>query len=420
MSLGRRDLPLPPTHPHRQPPRKIWSWLLLVVVIALAAGATLVIRHKSGQVALVKGASDLQSRPVPVLAAVAAARDVNVYLEALGTVASRNTVTVKTRIDGELMKINFREGQAVRAGDLLAEVDPRPYEAQLAQMTAQLAKDRATLDNIQMDLDRYTTLLAQDSIARQQVDTQQALLRETRAAVAVDQAQVDNARLQLSYCRITSPLDGVVGLRLVDPGNQIHAADAAGIVTITQMQPITVLFPIPEDSLPTVVGRMKKGGALAVMAFDRQNRAKLAEGALLTLDNQIDPATGTIRLRAEFRNDQNTLFPNQFVNIRMLVDVQKNAIAVPASAVQRGSHGSNVYVLKNDETVEMRAVSTGVTEGENVVITDGLAAGDKVVVDGADKLRDGARVRAVISVAPENVHHHGQSGEGTRHQRSDG
>jgi len=418
MTTNKNNDSLASTNTH-QPTKKIWGWLVLLVITILIVGVTFVIQHnKSAQIAAASK-SDQKSRPMPVLTALAVNRDMNVYLEALGTVVSRNTVIVRTRVNGQLMKLYFREGQTVKAGDLLAEVDPRPYEVQLAQMEAQLAKDKATLNNNEVDLERYKTLLAQDSIASQQVDTQEALVRQTRATVAADQAQVDNAKLQLSYCRTPALFGGVVGLRQVDPGNQIQTTDAAGIVTITQMQPITVLFPIPEDNLPTVIKRMQAGGEVRVEAFDRGKTIKLAEGKLLTLDNQIDTTTGTIKLRAEFKNDQNTLFPNQFVNIRMLVDTQKNAIVIPTAAVQSGSKGSNVYVVKSDDSVELRPIKTGVIEGDYIVVSNGLASGESVVVDGADKLRDGAKVKPIVPGAPDKPKHQGQSGEGKHHHRGD-
>ncbi len=402
-----------------QPPANRWRWLLLLIIISVALGATWVIRNKSEPAAPASRKFDGKSRPMPVLAAAAVTRDVKVYLDALGSVASRNTITVKTRVNGQLLKLYFREGQSVKAGEMLAEVDPRPYEVALAQMNAQLSKDKATLDNARMDLERFNTLLAQDSIARQQVDTQAALVRQNVAIIAVDQAQVDNAKLQLSYCRTLAPISGVVGLRQVDPGNQIQTGDVNGIVTITQLQPITVLFPIPEDNLPGVIARIKAGGPVPVEAYDRQKTAKLADGHLLTMDNQIDPTTGTIRLRAEFKNENGSLFPNQFVNMRLLLDVIKDAVLIPASAVQRSSSGSNVYVLKPDETVELRTIKTGVVEGDNIVITHGLAAGESVIIDGIDKLRDGAKVRVVVPGIPDKVNHRGKPGEGKRHQRSE-
>lgn len=410
---------VPPRTLREQPPRKIWSWLVLLVVIAVGAGVAYAIHGKDARMTATAHKRSDASRPMPVLLAQATQHDVNVYIDALGTVTPRNAVTVKTRIDGQLMKLYFREGQTVKAGDLLAEIDPRPYEVQLAQAAGQLAKDKAALDNALTDLERYKTLWAQDSIARQQVDTQEALVRQTRAAIAVDQGQVDNAKLQLTYCRITAPISGRVGLRQVDPGNMVHASDANGLVTITQLQPITVLYTIPEDNLPKVTQRMKVGGPLVVDAYDKQRTAKLGTGALLTLDNQIDTTTGTIKLRAEFKNDDNALFPNQFVNTRMLVDVRKNAVVVPTSAVQSGRNGSYVYVIKKDDTVELRQVKTGVTEGEIVAIEDGLAVGESVVADGVDKLRDGVKVKPIVPGEAEKGNHKGQPNKGGKRHRSE-
>ncbi|GBG13110.1 membrane fusion protein, multidrug efflux system [Novimethylophilus kurashikiensis] len=401
---------------------------------------------------------DAKGRPTPVLVAKAGQGDVKVYLDALGTVTPRNAVTVKARVDGQLMQVYFREGQLVKAGELLAEIDPRPFEVQLTQANGQLAKDKAALENAQIDLERYKTLLAQDSIAKQQVDTQEALVRQQRAAVAVDQGQVDSAKLQLSYCRITAPIGGRVGLRAVDPGNMIHASDASGIVTITQLQPITTLFSIPEDQLPAVTQRLKAGGVVPLEAWDKAKLNKLATGSLLTLDNQIDTATGTLKLRGEFKNDDNTLFPNQFVNVRMLVDVLKNAVTIPSAAVQRGRNGDFVFVVtpgkehskpdgaapdnatpphdkpqdnkpgaaKPDgrpaSKVEMRPVKTGVAEGEMIAIVSGLQPGESVVVDGADKLRDGSPVKPLekMVTGDETSGKAGPGGQnkGGKHRRS--
>ena len=339
------------------------------------------------------------SRPMPVTAVPAKASDVGVYLKGLGSVTPIATVTVRTRIDGQLMKLLFREGQVVRAGDLLAEIDPRTYEAQLQQAEGQMARDRALLANAVIDRERYRVLFGQDSIAKQQLDTQEALVRQYEGTVKVDQAAIDTAKLQLTYCRITAPISGRLGLRLVDPGNIVRAGDANGLVVITQLQPIGVVFTIPEDNLPPVMQKLRAGEKLTVDAYDRSDSVKLASGTLLTVDNQIDPATGTVKLKAQFANEENSLFPNQFANVRMLIDVKRNATQVPGAAIQRGTPGTFVYVVKADNTVTVRVVKPGPTQGDKVSIEEGLAPGERVVVDGTDKLREGAKVEPVSKFA---------------------
>ena len=369
--------------------RRWWLWLLAAGL--LAVGAYLVLTVWSPARAA-RTRTDPAARPVPVVAAPVRTHDMGVYLTGLGSVTPLNTVTVKSRVDGQLMSVRFREGQTVNNGDLLAEIDPRPFQVMLDQAEGQLARDRALLKNAQLDLERYKLLVAKDAIPTQQLDTQESLVRQYEGAIKTDQAQVDNARLQLTYCRITSPITGRVGLRLVDPGNIVHATDANGLVIITQLEPITVVFTIPEDSLPAVLDGLGHGVRMPVDAYDREQRRKLASGSLLTVDNQIDPSTGTVRLKALFLNTDSGLFPNQFVNARLLLEVKRGATVVPAVAIQRGARGAFVYVVRPDQTAEARPIKVGFIEGDEASIDTGLRVGEQVVVDGADRLRDGVQV----------------------------
>jgi multidrug efflux system membrane fusion protein len=381
------DTPEPVPHP---PSRKRWLFLLSLICLALAGTYLLVSRDPDAN----DGAKKTPpSPPVAVVTQAASKSDIGIYLTGIGTVTPLNTVTVRSRVDGQLMEVLYREGQTVSRGQLLARIDPRPFQVLLTQAEGQMARDQAQLSNARVDLQRYRTLWAQNSIPRQQLDTQEALVRQYQAAVRSDQGQVDSARLQLTYSRITAPCDGRVGLRLVDAGNIVHASDTGGLVVITRMQPMTVVFTIPEDSLPLLVGRMRGGRKLAVDAFDREQKRMLATGSLLTLDNQIDPGTGTVKLKAVFPNRDNELFPNQFVNARLLVDVRRDAITVPSAAIQNGPKGAFVYLVKGNKTVELRPVEKGESEGGKTAITKGLAIGEQVVVDGAERLREGSRVQ---------------------------
>jgi len=396
-------------HPPAQPPtgsspprssRPRWVLILLAAVV-LAVGAYR-FRSPGGDTASGDaphaatapegGHGGPAPRAVPVVAEPARSGDIRVYLDGLGAVTPLATVTVRSRVDGQLMAVHFQEGQMVRAGDLLAEIDPRPFQVQLQQAQGQLAKDQALLANAQVDLQRYRKLWAQDSIPKQQLDTQEALVRQYAAAIETDRAQVDAAKLQLTYSRIVAPVSGRLGLRLVDVGNMVHATDAGGLVTITQIRPIAVVFSVPEDDLPSLLPRMRDGDPPVVEAYDREGSRRIATGTLLTIDNSIDPSTGTVKVKAQFPNEDDALFPNQFVNARLLLDVRRGATIVPGAAVRRGTQGAYVYVVTPKQTVQARPVHVGVTEGSDTSIDDGIQPGEIVVTDGADALRDGMTV----------------------------
>jgi multidrug efflux system membrane fusion protein len=331
--------------------------------------------------------------PLPVVVNTARKGDINIILNGLGTVTPMATVTVTTQISGYLTEVNFTEGQLVNKGDLLAVIDPRPYAAALEQAQGQLLQAQAQYKEAQIDLDRYITLSGQDSISKQQVDAQRALVTQYDGMVKQDQGIVDSAQLNLTYCHITAPLTGRVGLRLVDQGNYVTPSSAGGLVLLTQVKPITVIFTLPEDNIPQVVKQVRTPGSkVPVDAFNRDNTVKLASGTLATIDNTVDPTTGTFKLRAVFANDDEALFPNQFVNISMLIDVQHGATVVSTSAIERGQQGSFVYVVGADNKVSAKTVTLGATEGERVAVLTGLNPGDKVVVDGADRLKEGMEV----------------------------
>jgi len=373
-----------------------WLIWLAIGIIALLVSYAVFVRPFLRTAGPVRGGAG--GRAVPVTAEPARKADLNVRILALGTVVPLNTVTVRSRVDGQLQKIFFDEGREVEAGTVLAEIDPRPFEAQKQQAEASLAKDAALLENARIDLERFSTLLTQDSISKQQVDAQQSLVRQYEAALKLDQAQVDTASLQLTYAHIAAPISGRTGLRLVDAGNMVHASDTGGLVVITQLRPISVVFSIPQDALPKVLKRFKSDVPMAIEAFDRDGRTLLATGKLVTIDNQIDPSTGTVKLRAEFANDDEMLFANQFVNVQLIAEQIEGATVVSSSAVQRGAAGAFVYIVANQEekkTVSLHPVETGPSEHGVVAITKGIAPGDLVVVDGVDKLREGSTVELI-------------------------
>ena len=379
--------------------RRRWPWVVGIGVLAVVA-VLLLVRSGHRQKAQAQAAkAKAAARTVPVAGLPARTGDLGVYLTGLGSVAAINTVTVHTRVDGQLIKVAFREGQLVRGGDLLAQVDPRPFQVQLIQAEGQRAKDEATLKNARLDLERYRILVQQDSIPRQQLDTQAALVNQLEATLETDRGQIESAKLNLTYSRITAPISGTVGLRLVDPGNIVHAGDPSGIVVITQVQPIAVLFTIPADRLPQVMQQLRAGRALTVDAYDRDLKKKLAQGSLLAVDNQIDPGTGTVRLKAIFDNADYSLYSNQFVNARLLVDTVRGAVLIPTAAIQRGPQSTYVYVVGKNGTVDMRNVDVQLTEGDDTAVRKGVAAGEILVVDGVDKLQPGTKV-ALASSSP--------------------
>jgi multidrug efflux system membrane fusion protein len=318
--------------------------------------------------------------------------DLPVYFNGLGTVTAFNTVTVRSRVDGQLSSVAFKEGQFVHEGDLLAQIDPRPFQVQLEQALGQLAKDQAQRKDAEVNRERYKLLFQEGVIPQQQLDTQAALVGQFDGAITSDQSQIDSAKLQLTYSRITSPISGRIGLRLVDAGNIVHATDTTGLLVITQLQPISVIFSLPQDQLPQVMAKLRAGVQLTVDAYDRDDTAKIATGILQTIDNQIDPTTGTYKLKSTFPNTDNSLFPNQFVNVHLLVDTKKNLVIVPAAAIQRGPQGTYVYAAGSDNTVKIRVVTIAQATGDNVGLSAGLNPGEVVVIDGQDKLQDGTRI----------------------------
>jgi multidrug efflux system membrane fusion protein len=373
-----------------KPPKKSHVGIWVALVLLLVAGAIVyqvVMRARTSA----KDKNQNQDQPISVGISPAIKTNVPYFLTGLGTVTAYNTVTVHSRVDGQIMQVHFREGQFVHAGDLLAEIDPRPYQVALEQAQGQLAKDEASQRDAQVNLRRDQTLWKEGIGTEQQYDSQEALVGQYQGAIQSDQAQIASAKLNLAYCRITSPIDGRVGLRLVDPGNIVHATDSNGMLVITQVNPIAVDFTLPEDELPQVMAEMR-GRQLQVEAYGRDNNVKLGTGKLLTIDNQIDPTTGTIKLKSEFNNPKLALWPNQFVNVRLMLSERKGVIVVPSAAVQKGTQGTFVYLIGADRKADVRPVQVDFTQGNSTVIREGLNAGQNVVVDGGDKLQPGAEV----------------------------
>jgi multidrug efflux system membrane fusion protein len=395
--LNQRLTEGPPTP---RPKRRWWIWLAIVVVVGV--GIYYFRSRSSGPTAASGAAGPSGGAPrgpmtIPVVAATARQGDIGVFLAGLGAVTPIYTVTVKTQISGYLMKVTYKEGDIVHQGDLLAEIDARPYEVMLEQAEAGLAKDQANLDNARVDLARYQTLVPLKAVPEQQLATQAAMVKQLEGIVKTDQSQIDAAKLDLIYCHIVAPITGRVGLRLIDPGNYVTPGDATGLVVITQIQPISVIFPLPEDQLPAVLKKLRAGARLRVDAYDRAGpeagRPIIAQGRLETVDNQIDPSTASIRLRANFDNKDGALFPNQFVNVRLLVEEKRGVTLVPTAAVQRNSQTTYAYVVKANSSVTLRPITIGTTEGSDSEVTSGLAPGDVVVMTGVDKLLEGSTVR---------------------------
>ncbi len=400
------DLPEPGARGAAAAPRttpsktRWWLWILILGVIAIGVWYFRGVRAASqaadsatpGAASKGRGGAGAGSLVVPVVVATAQRGDLPVYLSGLGTVTAFNTVTIRSRVDGQLISVAFKEGQFVHVGDLLAQIDPRPFQVQLAQALGQLAKDQAQRRDAEANLERFKLLFKEGVIPQQQLDTQAALVGQSDGAIASDQSQVDSAKLQLTYSRITAPISGRIGLRLVDAGNIVHASDTSGLLVITQLQPISVIFSLPQDQLPQVNAKLRSGVQLAVDAYDRDDTDKIATGKLQTIDNQIDLTTGTYKLKSIFSNEDNSLFPNQFVNVHLLVDTKRNLTIIPAAAIQRGPQGTYVYAAASDNTAKIRIVTILQTTGNSVGLSAGLNPGDVVVIDGQDKLQDGTKI----------------------------
>jgi multidrug efflux system membrane fusion protein len=402
----RHGVPEPPPQkfePSGKPKKRGFIWVLLLLIIAGVAAYAV---WRAGQPGLIPqsqnkgggrrggGRNGGANGPIPVVTTPVKLADFPVIQDGLGNVTAYYTVTVKSRVDGQLMKVNFNEGDLVQQGQILIEIDPRPYQVQLELAQGQMARDAALLSNAKVDFDRYTTLLKQDAIPQQQLDTQKALVAQYEGNIKTDQANIDSANLNLIWAKVPAPITGRVGLRQVDPGNIVHASDQTGMVVITQLQPITALFTIPEDNLPIVMQKLNSGIKLPLDAYSRDNSQKLASGTLETVDNQIDPTTGTSKLKAVFPNKDNALFPQQFVNIKLRVDTLHQQMVVPFVAVQNGQQGTFVYVVDPDTSkVHLKVVKVGITDADNAEIVSGIKVGDQVVIDGTDRLDEGVQVR---------------------------
>jgi len=380
--------------------RRRWLWMSIAALLVLGVGGYVWSRVAAAKAAsAAKAAAAKGPPPIPVVAAVARKGDIGVYYSGLGAVTPLATVTVRSRVDGQLMNVRYREGDTVQKGDLLAEIDDGPYQAALTQAEGQLIRDQASLDNARIDLVRYQQLVPLRAAPEQQLATQQATVHQEEGVVKLDEGQIKSAQVNLAYCRIAAPVSGRIGLRLVDPGNIVLASDATGLVVITQMNPISAIFTISEDQLQAVLKRTAGGQTLEVDAYSRDSNTKLAQGSLTTLDNQIDPTTGTLKLRATFANSSGTLFPNQFVNARLLVQEKRGVTLAPTAAVQRNSQATYVYVVRADSTVTVRPITIGTTEGNDSEVTSGLVPGDVLVMTGVDKLQEGTKVTAQIPAA---------------------
>jgi multidrug efflux system membrane fusion protein len=397
-----------------------WLWVLVFGAIALggwyyrSSRSTSQAAAAPGAAGKSKGGFSAGNLVVPVVVATAQRGDLPVYFNGLGTVTAFNTVTVRSRVDGQLVSVAFKEGQFVHQGDLLAQIDPRPFEVQLAQALGQRAKDQAQRRDAEVNLERFKLLFKEGVIPQQQLDTQAALVGQFDGAIESDQSQIDNAKLQLTYSRITAPISGRIGLRLVDAGNIVHASDTNGLLVITQLQPISVIFSLPQDQLPQVNAKLRSGAQLVVDAYDRDDTSKIASGTLQTIDNQIDLTTGTYKLKSMFGNADNALFPNQFVNVHLLVDTKHNLTIVPAAAIQRGPQGTYIYAVAKDPATKdtiakIYSVTIAQTTGDSVGLSAGLNPGDAVVVDGQDKLQDGTKINPSPSPGTNNAGHNAKS-----------